>query len=69
MRGIIVITLSLVLAACGAEMLGSAATGAATKAEEIRQGQKTQEQVKQRLDAANQAAEQQLRDAEKAANP
>lgn len=69
MRGVIVISLVLGLAGCGAEMLGSAATGAATKVEEIKQGQKTQEQVKQRLEAANQAAQQQLQNAEKAANP
>ncbi len=69
MRSVIVISLALGLAGCGAEMLGSAATGAATKAEEIKQGQKTQEQVKERLDAANQAAQQQLQNAEKAANP
>lgn len=69
MRTAIVITLSMTLAGCGAEMLGSAATGAASKAEEIKQGQKTQEQVKQRLDAANLAAQQHLQDAEKAANP
>jgi len=69
MRSLIVITLTLILAGCGAEMLGAAATGAATKAEEIKQGQKTQEQVKRRLDEANLAAQQQLQDAEKAANP
>jgi len=69
MRSVIVITLALILVGCGAEMLGSAATGAATKAEEIKQGQKTQEQVKQRLDEANLAAQQQLQNAEKAANP
>lgn len=69
MRSIIGITLVLMLVGCGAEMLGSAATGAATKAEEIKQGQKTQEQVKQRLDDANLAAQQQLQNAEKAANP
>ena len=69
MRSLIVITLTLILAGCGAEMLGAAATGAATKAEEIKQGQKTQEQVKRRLDEASLAAQQQLQDAEKAANP
>ena len=69
MRSVIVITLTLILAGCGAEMLGAAATGAATKAEEIKQGEKTQEQVKRRLDEANVAAQQQLQDAEKAANP
>lgn len=69
MRSVIVLSLALGLVGCGAEMLGSAATGAATKAEEIKQGQQTQEQIKEKLEAANQAAQQQLQNAEKAANP
>ena len=68
MRYIAAITLSILLTACGAEMLGSAATGAASKAAEVEQAEKTQEQVKQRLDAANQAAQQKLQEAERA-NP
>jgi len=68
MRYMIVISLSLILAGCGAEMLGSAATGAASKAEEVKQAEKTKEQVQQRLDAANQAAQQNLQEADKAAN-
>jgi len=68
MRKILVITLALIVSGCGAEVVGSAATGAASKAEELKQAQKTKEQVVQRLDAANQAAQQNLQDAEKAAS-
>jgi len=53
---------------CGAEVVGSAATGAASKAEELKQAQKTKDQAVQRLDAANQAAQQNLQEADKAAN-
>ncbi len=68
MRKIIVITLALIVSGCGAEVIGSAATGAASKAEELKQAQKTKDQVVQRLDAANQAAQQNLQEADKAAN-
>ena len=69
MQGMIVITLSLLVAGCGVEVLGSAATGAASRAEEVKQAQKTQEQVQQRLEAANQEAQRRLQEADKAANP
>ena len=69
MREIFVVTLAIIVSGCGAEMLGSAATGAASKAEEIKQAQKTKELVQQRLEAANQAAQQKLEEADKAANP
>lgn len=68
MRKMIVITLALIVSGCGAEVIGSAATGAASKAEELKQAQKTKDQVVQRLDAANQAAQQNLQEADKAAN-
>jgi hypothetical protein len=68
MRKTIVITLALIVSGCGAEVIGSAATGAASKAEELKQAQKTKDQVVQRLDAANQAAQQNLQEADKAAN-
>ena len=68
MRYLTAITLLLSLSACGLEGLGSAATGAATKAEEVKQAEKTKAQVKQHLDAANQAAQQNLQEADKAAN-
>ena len=69
MREMIIVTLALLVAGCGAEILGSAATGAASKAEEVKQAQKTKEQVQQRLDTANQEAQQRLQEADKAANP
>lgn len=69
MREMIIVTLTLLVAGCGAEIFGSAATGAASKAEEVKQAQKTKEQVQQRLDAANQEAQQRLQEADKAANP
>ena len=68
MRKVIVLTLALIVSGCGAEVIGGAATGAASKAEELKQAQKTKDQVVQRLDAANQAAQQNLQEADKAAN-
>ncbi len=69
MRIISLITLALMLSGCGAELVGSAATGAASKAQELKQAQKTKDQVQQRLDAANQLEQQNLQAAEKATNP
>lgn len=69
MRRDTAICLLLLLSGCGLDVASSAATGAATKAEEIKQAEKTKEQVLQRIDAANQAAEQQRQEMEKAANP
>ena len=43
------------LAGCGAETLGTAATGASIKKQELAQGQKTLEQSKQKLEQALQA--------------
>ncbi|MBT9612208.1 MAG: hypothetical protein IV108_02960 [Burkholderiales bacterium] len=63
------ICLLLLLSGCGLDVASSAATGAATKAEEIKQAEKTKEQFQQRLDAANQAAQKQREEMEKAANP
>lgn len=59
----------LILGGCGLDVASSAATGAATKAEEIKQAEKTKAHIQQRLDAATQAAEQQRQEMEKAANP
>ena len=64
----IAVVLALGLSGCGADVIGAAATGAATKAEEIKQAKKTEEQVKQRLDQANQDAQKRLEEADKAAN-
>jgi len=53
------------LAGCGvSETAGTAATIATMKAQEAKQGQATKEQVLNQIDAANQQAEQRLKDAE-----
>lgn len=69
MRSYIFIGLALLLSSCGLDVATSAATGAATKAAEIQQAEKTKEQIQQRLEAANQAALKQREEMEKAANP
>ena len=69
MRSYIFIGLALLLSSCGLDVATSAATGAATKAAEIQQAEKTKEQIQQRLEAANLAAQKQLEEMEKAANP
>lgn len=65
-----VMTLSLMflLGGCGADVVGAAATGAASKAQEIKQAQKTEDMVKQRLDQANKDEQKRLEEADKAAN-
>lgn len=57
----------LLLAGCGIEVAGTAATGAATKAKEAEVAKKTVEQYRQNLDAAQQAQLQGVADEEKAA--
>lgn len=42
--------LALLLAACGADAVGSAATGAAVKQQELENAQRTQQQVQQALE-------------------
>jgi hypothetical protein len=53
---------SALLAGCGAEPAGTAATGAAIKKEELEQGEKSRERAQQRIDQAvdvmNQRAQQ-----------
>ena len=46
------------LAACGVETVGSAATGAAVKKQEIEQGRQTMDQAQQKIDAATQQMQQ-----------
>ena len=52
---LLVITLSL--SACGVETVGTAATGAAIKRQELEQGIKTMEQGQQKIDQANQQSQ------------
>ena len=52
---LLVITLSL--SGCGVETVGTAATGAAIKKQELEQGRKTMEQMQQKIDQANQQSQ------------
>lgn len=49
---------ALLLAGCGVEAVGSAATGAAVKKQELEQGQAQKEAIQQRLDQAIQQGQQ-----------
>ena len=49
------------LAGCGAETVGAAATGAAIKKQELQQGQKTMEQTKEKLQQAVDLQQQSVR--------
>jgi hypothetical protein len=67
-RPLILLSLMLYLTGCGvAETGAAAATEAAAKAEEVRQGLKTEAQFRQRLDAATQQAADQRNAADAAA--
>ncbi len=57
MHRILVIALTLFSCGCGAETVGSAATGAAAKAQEAKQAQQNMERIRQKLDAATQAGQ------------
>ena len=65
MRTWLIISLSLMLCACGVEVAGTAAAGGAAKVKELEAAQKTKETAVQQMDAANQAAMQRLEAAEK----
>ena len=53
MRVIVLLGLLAGLAGCGVETVGTAATGAAIKKQELEQGKATMEQMQQKLDQAN----------------
>jgi len=61
--------LSITLAGCGADLVGTAATEAALSAQQAKQGQQLQEQVRNQLDAAMRTEQDRLRQAELEANP
>lgn len=69
MKKPIMFVLTALLAGCGADVASTAATAAAVKAKEVEQAQKTQAQVMQELDAANQEARKRLEEADKPAQP
>ena len=58
MKTIGLLVVLLVLAGCGIESASTAATAAALKKQEVEQGRKTLEQFQQKLDQANQTAQQ-----------
>jgi len=58
MRRLTVVFAIVMLAGCGVETATTAATGAAIKKQEIEQGQKTQEQMRQKVEQATQQMEQ-----------
>lgn len=68
MQRLVTVAISILLAGCGADVASSAATAAALKAKEVEQAKKTEQQVVQKIDAANLEAQQRLEDADKAAN-
>lgn len=64
MRKTLVLLLTLALAGCGVESAGTAATIAAMKAKEAKQGQETKQEVVKQLEEANRVEEQRLKDAD-----
>ena len=65
MKTLLVIVATVALAGCGVETVGSAATGAAIKKQELEQGQKTVQQAQQKIDAAVQQMQTRAADADK----
>jgi len=65
MKTILVLVAVAALAGCGVEAVGTAATGAAIKKQELEQGQKTMQQAQQKIDASMQQMQQRAADAEK----
>jgi hypothetical protein len=55
MRALFTTIAAVALAACGAEVATTAATGAAIKKQEIEAGENTKENVQKKLDAAAEA--------------
>ena len=65
MKTLLAIAATAALAGCGVETVGTAATGAAIKKQEIEQGQKTMQQSQQKVEAAVQQMQQRAADADK----
>ena len=58
MKTLLVIVATAALAGCGVETATTAATAAAIKKQELEQGQKTMQQMQQKIDATMQQAQQ-----------
>jgi len=65
MKTLLVIVAAATLAACGVEAVGTAATAASIKKQELEQGQKTMQQMQQKIDATMQQAQQRTDSADK----
>jgi curli biogenesis system outer membrane secretion channel CsgG len=65
MKTLLVLAATVALAGCGVEAVGTAATGAAIKKQELEQGQRTMQQAQQKIDASMQQMQQRAADAEK----
>ena len=65
MRRILTVCITLLLAGCGVETAGTAATAAAAKKQEIEQGRKTMDQAGSRAAGAMDQAQDRLRQSEK----
>ena len=65
MKTLLVIAASAALAGCGVETVGTAATAASIKKQELEQGKKTMEQAQQKIDAAMQQLQERAASADK----
>ena len=54
MRHLIAAIAAVLIAGCGVETVGTAATGAQLKKQELEEGKKTQQRAQQRIDQATQ---------------
>ncbi|MEP7085493.1 MAG: hypothetical protein ABI854_12200 [Betaproteobacteria bacterium] len=68
MKYFLVVMTVAALAGCGVETMGTAATAAALKKQELDQGKATMQQFNQKLGQAMQQTEQRTRSADEAAN-
>jgi len=58
MKTLLVIAVTAALAGCGVEAVGTAATAASIKKQELEQGQRTMQQTQQKIDGAMQQLQQ-----------
>ena len=65
MRLPVAFAVALMLAGCGAETAGTAATAASLKKQEMEQGQKTMERAQQKIDGAMQQLQERAGSADK----
>jgi len=64
MKRILAILLLLAVCGCGVEAVGTAATGASMKKQELKEGQKTMQRVENSIEQMNLQSADRLRDAD-----